>query len=208
MIVSTSCIKNFRHVSSIWMIENWKFFFHAIWCLINWFAVLFSAIVKIIKFLILNKFAATIKTLRILIFLKTIFILFRYFMQLIWLIDVVEIIIIRRFFHAVFSSILIFLIMSIILIFWIFLTVSQLIICVHDFEFVIACLTVVIKTIKMIDDLIELKFEKISINLNVSWFDDFIWSDLMKLIVCKLIVCDFFELCAVFVVSDLMINLN
>ena len=64
------------------------------------------------------------------------------------------------------------------------------------------------KKIKTIDDLIELKFEKISIDLNVSWLDDFIWNDLMKLIVCKLIVCDFFEFCAVFVVSDLVINLN
>ena len=68
----------------------------------------FSIIVKIIKFLILNMFAAMIKILWILIFLKTIFILFWYFMQLIWLIDAVEIMIIWRFFHAVFSSILIF----------------------------------------------------------------------------------------------------
>ena len=122
------------------MIENWKFFFHAIQFLINWFAIFFSIIVKIIKRLILNISAATIKTSWILIFLKTLFILFRYFMQLIWLIDAVEIMIIRRFFHVVFSSILIFLIMSIILIFWIFLIVFQLTICAHNFEFVIAYL--------------------------------------------------------------------
>ena len=124
-------------------------------------------------------------------------------MQLIWLIDVVEIMIIERVFHAVFSSILIFLIMSIMLIFWIFLTVSQLIICVHDFEFMIACLIVILKTIKIIDDLIELKFEKISVDLNISWFDDFIWSDLIKLI-----VNDFLNFCVVFVVSNLMTDLT
>ena len=114
-------------------------------------------------------------------------------MQSIWLIDVVEIMIIRRFFHVIFSSILNFFIILIILIFWLFLTVFRLTICVHDFEFVIACLIVIIKTIKIIDDLIELKFEKISINLNVSWFDDFIWNDLMKLI-----INDFLKFYAVF----------
>ena len=125
MIVLISCIKNFRHVSSICIIENWNCFFHAIWFWINWFAMFFSIIVKIMKCLILNISAAMIKTSWILIFLKTLFILFRYFMQLIWLIDVIEIMIDRRFFYAVFSSILTFLIMSIILIFWIFLTVFR-----------------------------------------------------------------------------------
>ena len=133
MIVSISCIRNFRHVSSICMIENWNWFFHAIRFWINWFAMFFSTTVKIMKCLILNISAAMIKISWILTFLKTLFILFWYFMQLIWLIDVVEIMIIRRFFHAVFSSILAFLIMSIILIFWIFLTVSRLITCAHDF---------------------------------------------------------------------------
>ena len=129
-------------------------------------------------------------------------------MQLIWLIDAVEIMIIWRLFHAVSSSILAFLTMSVVLIFWIFLAVSRLIICVHDFEFMATCLVVVIKTIKAIDDLIELKFEKISVDLNVSWLGDFIWDDFMKLIVYKLIVCDFFEFCVVFAVSNLMTNLN
>ena len=77
IIVSISCIKNFRHVSSIWMIENWKFIFHAIWFLINWFAMFFSIIVKIIKCFVLNIFAAMIKTSWILIFLNALFILFR-----------------------------------------------------------------------------------------------------------------------------------
>ena len=121
-------------------------------------------------------------------------------MQLIWLIDVVEIMIIRRIFHAVFSSTLTFLIMSIMLIFWILLIVSRLIICVHDFEFMIACLTVVLKAIEIIDDLIELKFEKVSIDLNISWFDDFIWGDLIELI-----VSDFLNFCVAFAVSNLMI---
>ena len=118
------------------------------------------------------------------------------------MIDAVEIIIIRRFFYAVFLSILIFLIISIILIFWIFLTVFWLTICIYDFKFVIACLIVIIKTTETIDDLIELKFEKI-VNLYISWFDDFIWNDLIELI-----ICDFLKFCVVFVVSNLMINLN
>ena len=176
IIVSISCIRNFRHVLSMWMIENWNFFFHAIRFLINWFAMSFSIIVKIMKCLILNIFVAMIKTSWILIFLKTLFILFRYFMQLIWLIGAAEIMIIRRFFHAVFSSILIFLVISVILIFWIFLTVFRLTTCAHDFEFVIACLIVIMKTTKIIDDLIELKFEKI-VNLNVLWLDNFIWNN-------------------------------
>ena len=203
MIVSISCIKNSRHVSSMCMIENWNFFFHAIWFWINWFAVFVLITVKIMKCLILDISAATIKTSWILIFLKTLFILFRYFMHLIWLIDVVEIMIIRRFFHVAFSSILTFFIMSVVLIFWIFLTVSRLTTCVHDFKFLIACLVVIIKTTKIIDDLIELKFRKISIDLNISWFDDFIWDDLMKLI-----INDFLKSCAAFAVSNLMINLN
>ena len=115
-------------------------------------------------------------------------------MQLIWLIDAVEIIIIRRFFHVVFSLILAFSATSIILIFWIFLIVFWLTTCAHDFEFVIACLIVIMKTIKIINDLINLKFEKI-LDLNVLWFDDFIWNDLIELI-----VCDFLKFCAVFVV--------
>ena len=77
IVVSISCIRNFRHVSSIWMIENWNFFFHAIQFSINWFAVFFSIIVKIIKCLILDISAATIKTSWMLIFLKILFILFR-----------------------------------------------------------------------------------------------------------------------------------
>ena len=158
IVVSTSCIRNSRHVSSIWMIENWKFFFHVTRFSINWFAVFFSIIVKIMKCLILNISVAMIKTSWILIFLKTLFILFRYFMQLIWLIDVVEIMIIWRFFHNVFSSILIFLIMLIMLIFWIFWIVFWLIICVHDFEFIIASLIVILEAIKTINNLIELKF--------------------------------------------------
>ena len=96
-----------------------------------------------------------------------------------------------------------FFFLSVILIFWIFLTVFRLIICVHDFEFVIACLAVIIETIKTINDLIELKFEKISIDLNVLWLDNFIWNDLIELI-----VCDFLRLCAIFVVSNLVTNLN
>ena len=192
MIVSISCIRNFRHVSSICMIENWNWFSHAVRFWINWFAVFFSATVKIMKCLVLDISAAMIKTSWILIFLKTLFILFRYFIQLIWLIGAVGVMIIRRFFHAVFSSILIFLVMSVILIFWIFLAVSRLITCVHDFEFVAACLAVVIGTIKTIDDLIKLEFKRISIDLNVLWLDGFIWSDFMKLIVCKLMVCGFF----------------
>ena len=150
------------------------------------------------KCLILNISVAMIKTSWILIFLKALFILFRYFMQLIWLIDAVEIMIIWRFFHAVFSSILIFLIISVILIFWIFLTVFRLTTCAHDFEF----LVVVMKTTETICDLIDLKFEKI-VDLNISWFDDFIWDDLIKLI-----VNDFLKFCAVFVDSDLMTDLN
>ena len=180
------------------MIENWKFFFHVTRFSINWLAMFFSIIVKIMKCLILDISAVMIKTSWILIFLKTLFILFRYFMQLIWLIDVVEIIIIRRFFHAVSSSILIFLIISIILIFWIFLTVLWLTTCVHDFEF----LVVIMKKTKTICDLIDLKFEKI-VDLNISWLDDFIWSDLMKLI-----VNDFLRFCAAFVDSNLVIDLN
>ena len=190
IVVSTSCIRNSRHVSSIWMIENWKFFFHVTRFSINWFAVFFSIIVKIMKCLILNISAAMIKTSWILIFLKTLFILFRYFMQLIWLIDAVEIMIIRRFFHVVFSSILIFFIMSVVLIFWIFLTVFRLTTCVYDFKLVITCLIIIMKTTKTIDDLIKLKFEKI-VDLNVLWLDDFIWNDLIKLI-----ICDFLRLCA------------
>ena len=54
MIVSISCIRNSRHVSSICMIENWNCFFHAIRFWINWFAVFFSTTVKIMKCLILN----------------------------------------------------------------------------------------------------------------------------------------------------------
>ena len=119
-------------------------------------------------------------------------------MQLIWLIDAVEIMIIRRFFYAVFSSILTFLIISVILIFWIFLTVFRLTTCAHDFEF----LVVVMKTTETICDLIDLKFEKI-VDLNISWLDDFIWNDLIKLI-----VNDFLKFCAVFVVSNLMTDLN
>ena len=203
MIVSISCIRNSRHVSSMCMIENWNSFFHAIRFWINWFAMFVSITVKIMKCLILDIFAATIKTSWILIFLKTLFILFRYFMQSIWLIDVVEIMIIRRFFHVVFSSILTFFIMSVVLIFWIFLTVFRLTTCVYDFEFLIACLAVIIETIKIINNLIELKFEKISVDLNVSWLDDFIWDDLMKLI-----INDFLRFCAAFVVSNLVINLK
>ena len=203
MIVLISYIKNFRHVSSMCMIENWNFFLLTIRFWINWFAMFVSIIVKIMKCLILNISAATIKTSWILIFLKILFILFRYFMQSIWLIDVVEIMIIQRFFYVVFSSILIFFIMSVVLIFWIFLTVFRLTNCVHDFEFSIACLAVIIETIKIINDLIEWKFEKISIDLNVAWFDNFIWNDLMKLI-----INDFLKFCAVFVVSSLVINLN
>ena len=77
IVVSTPCIRNSRHVSSIWMIENWKFFFHVTRFSINWFAVFFSIIVKIMKCLILNISAAMIKTSWILIFLKTLFILFQ-----------------------------------------------------------------------------------------------------------------------------------
>ena len=124
-------------------------------------------------------------------------------MQLIWLIDAIKIIIIRRFFHAISSFILTFLIMSIILIFWIFLTVFRLITCAHDSELVIACLIVIMKTIKIIDDLIELKLKKKIVDLNVSWLDNFIWSDLNELN-----VCDFLMFCAVFVVLNLVINLN
>ena len=79
-----------------------------------------------------------------------------------------------------------------------FLTVSRLTTCVHDFEFLI----VVMKTTETICDLIDLKFEKI-VDLNISWLDDFIWNDLMKLI-----VNDFLKFCAVFVDSDLVIDLN
>ena len=61
IVVSNSCIRNFRYVSLMWMIENWKFFFHAIRFFINWFAMFFSAIVKIMKCLILNISAAMIK---------------------------------------------------------------------------------------------------------------------------------------------------
>ena len=61
MIVSISCIKNFRHVSSMCMIENWNFFFHAIQFWINWFAMFVSITVKIMKCLILNISAATIR---------------------------------------------------------------------------------------------------------------------------------------------------
>ena len=123
-------------------------------------------------------------------------------MQLIWLINAVEIIIIRRFFHAVFSSILTFLVILIVLIFWIFLTVFRLTTCVYDFKLVTACLIVIMKITETIDDLIKLKFEKI-VNLNISWFDDSIWNDLIELI-----ICDFLKFCVVFVVSNLMINLN
>ena len=70
---------------------------------------------------------------------------------------------------TIFSSILTFLTMSIVLIFWIFLIVFRLIICVHDSEFVIAYLIVVMKTIKIIDDLIESKFEKKNY-----WFERFV----------------------------------
>ena len=208
MIVSISCIRNSRHVSSICMVENWNSFSHAVRFWINWFAVFFSATVKIMKCLVLDISAAMTKTSWILAFLKTLFILFRYSMQLIWLVGAVGVMIIWRFFHAVFSSILAFLVMSVILIFWIFFAVPRLITCAHDFEFVATCLAVVIETIKTIDDLIKLKFWEVSVDLNVSWLCGFIWGGLMKLIVCKLIVCDFFEFCAVFVVSDLVTNLN
>ena len=63
---------------------------------------------------------------------------------------------------------------------------------------------VIIEIIKIIDDLIELKFEKILIDLNVLWFDDFIWNDLIKLIANN----DFLKFCAVFVVSNLTTDLN
>ena len=124
-------------------------------------------------------------------------------MQLIWLVDAIEIMIIRRFFHAIFSSILAFLVISVILIFWIFLIVFRLIICVYNSELVIAYLVVIIKTIKIIDDLIELKFEKNVVDLNVSWFDDFIWNDLNELN-----VCDFLRFCAAFFILNLVTNLN
>ena len=123
-------------------------------------------------------------------------------MQLIWFVGAVEIIIIRQFFYAIFSSILIFFNHVSHIDFLNFLTVFRLTTCAHDFEFVIACLSVVMKTIKTIDDLIELKFEKF-VDLNISWFDNFIWNDLMQLI-----VCDFLRFCAVFVVSNLMADLD